>query len=100
MTERALTDAEIRSQTGFRLAVVFPAWQSDPAGIIEFHEELDRLEKLLGTTSVIGSLFQCEDGLALGVFTNSAEIVAGEVVDHELSSPPRIIGNQDQTSSQ
>lgn len=89
MAEHALTPAEIRELTGFRLAVVFPHWQTDKAGVIEFHEELDRLEKMLGTTSVIGSLVEFEGRLALGVFTDSPEIVEGEIVAGELSGLPR-----------
>lgn len=90
MAEQAFTSSDIREQTGFRLAVVFPQWQTDAAGVIDFHEELDRFEKEVGTTNVIGSLFRYEGALALGVFINTPEIVPGEVVVNELDSAFRM----------
>src|ERR1039457_3357404 len=67
---KPLTDEIIRERTGYKVAVVFPDWQTDGAGILSFHDELERLGKDIGWENVIGSVFQdTETGvLKLGVF--------------------------------
>ncbi|MGH7250127.1 MAG: hypothetical protein ACREGC_04065 [Minisyncoccia bacterium] len=87
MTEELdFTRHSIERRTGFRLAVTFPTWETDGAGVISFHDELERLGNDLYWTNVIG-IFIDEGKLALGVFVKTDMVIDVEPVAHELPGP-------------
>ncbi|HUD07036.1 MAG TPA: hypothetical protein VMR34_04055 [Candidatus Saccharimonadales bacterium] len=69
-----LTEETLREKTGFKVVVEFPSWQTDAAGIIGFHDELERLGRDLGWENVIGSVYQDNESsdLKLGVFVKES----------------------------
>lgn len=67
---QGMTAETIEESTGFKLVEVFPFWRTDPAGIVEYHEELQRLSYKLGWDKVIGSIYEAEDGFGLGIFVH------------------------------
>ncbi len=80
----------IATRTGFRLAITYPRWETDAAGIIQFGEDVDDYGKRFGYENVIGSLFLDEGKLALGVFVRGrATAIDAEAHDIRGSLEPR-----------
>lgn len=80
-----LSQQAIESYTGYRLQVMFPTWQTDKAGVISFHDELERLGKDYGWENVLGSLFVEEERLVLGIFMNKNIVIEAHVVQREIA---------------
>lgn len=83
-SEFEFTQSSIEQRTGFKLAVVFPHWETDAAGILSFHDELERLGKDFGWENTFGTLFVEEDKLALGIFIKHKNVIEARVIEHEL----------------
>ena len=81
------TEHEITRRTGYGLAVTFPTWEKDAAGVISFHDELERLGRDWGWENVIGTLYVEEDELLLGIFVNKNEIIDVNSVERRLPNP-------------
>lgn len=69
-----ITPDFIKEALGFTLAVEFPSFETDGAGIVSFHDELERLGNDYGWDNVIGSLFHENTALSLGVFVRNTVI--------------------------
>ena len=80
-----ITPTFIEERLGSRLSVWFPQFETSPSAMIEFHEELDRLEKTFGSENVFGSLFFESDDLKLGIFVKT------EVIPKDLDEPPAVV---------
>ena len=62
----------IEEKLNYRLVVTFPNFLTNKAGLIEYHEELERLGTQCGWDNVFGSMFYWEDRLQLGIFIDQS----------------------------
>lgn len=71
-----LTEEVIREQSGFKIVVEFPRWQTDGAALASYHDEHERLAREYGWENVIGSTFQKVDTgeLSLGLFMRESSL--------------------------
>lgn len=75
-----ITEEFIRERLGMVLAMIFPAFETDAAGIVEHGDELERIGKLCGYGNVIASLYFEEGKLQLGIFVRE-ESIPGNIID-------------------
>ncbi len=82
-----ITEDLIHQRLGMKLAMIFPDFESDGAGIVSHGEELERLGKLCGYSNVIASLYFDEGTLMLGIFVREGSIPA-RVIDAAADDAP------------
>lgn len=69
-----ITEEFIRQRLGMKLAIIFPTFETDAAGIVSHGEELERLGKMCGYGNVIASLYFNDGELNLGIFVREDSI--------------------------
>jgi len=88
----------IARNTGFSLAVILPEWDTSGAGVIAYHDELDRLGKDIGWTKVVGSFFIDEGKLMLGVFIKDNGVIDREPITQTHYTEPTLFKLDNQIS--
>lgn len=82
-----ITQDLIKRRLGMELAVVFPHFETDGAGIVCHGEELERIGQMCGYDNVIASLYFDAGKLSLGIFVREGSIPR-DAIDASGSETP------------